>query len=488
MTRTHAVAACLLGLWAAQVHLTWSSSVDDAWISARYAEHIAAGLGPTFSTDGPAVEGFTNPAWVVMLAVASAFQVDLPTFLPWAGAASGLAAIFAATSLTWQLTGCRIRSGCVMAALCFDPHLAISATNGLESAAYAAALAWGATALIRPGSTAFRAGLAATLRPEGVVLAGLVALDALRRRRWRAAASACALPAAIGVWRLATYGTWVPNTFVAKTIDPLLDRWRVTANLMGPWEVAWWTALFAVALLGLFHPRTRLLGLGAVGLALPTLSVMEWMPAGRLYLPLLVLGVPVFGALAPRWAAFVTLLPLLWAVAPPGQALRRYDARHSVVLPNDLARSGEWLAEHLPPGSRLWTRDAGVLAWSVGPSVAVVELHEDALTRLHPGGASFTPAVVPTNPEVLAQTVQRVDAPGSRYGNDRVAGQLLTVPYAYIGRVHQHEDRYVDVYVRADLALPEAPPAWITHRKGPHSPVGSRQRASRSLPPSPSRE
>src|SRR5207244_5605095 len=41
--------------------------IDDAFINFRYAENLAAGLGPVFNA-GERVEGYTTPAWVFLLA------------------------------------------------------------------------------------------------------------------------------------------------------------------------------------------------------------------------------------------------------------------------------------------------------------------------------------------------------------------------------------------------------------------------------------
>src|SRR2546430_1281865 len=43
--------------------------VDDAMISMRYAQHIAAGAGPVWNVGQPPIEGFTNPAWVAWMAI-----------------------------------------------------------------------------------------------------------------------------------------------------------------------------------------------------------------------------------------------------------------------------------------------------------------------------------------------------------------------------------------------------------------------------------
>src|SRR6185436_20933064 len=61
---------------------------DDAWISLRYAEHLAGGLGWVFNP-GERVEGASNPLWVLGLAGATALGLPAMTAAKLAG---GLAA------------------------------------------------------------------------------------------------------------------------------------------------------------------------------------------------------------------------------------------------------------------------------------------------------------------------------------------------------------------------------------------------------------
>lgn len=43
-------------------------TIDDAFISLRYARNFAAGAGLTFNVPGPRVEGYTNFLWVILAA------------------------------------------------------------------------------------------------------------------------------------------------------------------------------------------------------------------------------------------------------------------------------------------------------------------------------------------------------------------------------------------------------------------------------------
>ncbi|HEX4934306.1 MAG TPA: hypothetical protein VFV33_14045, partial [Gemmatimonadaceae bacterium] len=62
--RLAAAAAILYGLWAAW-RRAWVS--DDAYITFRYADHLARGLGLVFNV-GERVEGYSNFLWTIWIA------------------------------------------------------------------------------------------------------------------------------------------------------------------------------------------------------------------------------------------------------------------------------------------------------------------------------------------------------------------------------------------------------------------------------------
>src|SRR5215218_8273957 len=63
---------------------------DDAYITARYAENLAAGAGFTFNPGGPRVEGYSNPLLVSLEAFGATFGLPAIAVARAAGVASGL--------------------------------------------------------------------------------------------------------------------------------------------------------------------------------------------------------------------------------------------------------------------------------------------------------------------------------------------------------------------------------------------------------------
>jgi len=48
---------------------------DDAMISMQYAKNFAQGLGLVWNAGGPRVEGYSNPLWVLIMAVFHLFPI-----------------------------------------------------------------------------------------------------------------------------------------------------------------------------------------------------------------------------------------------------------------------------------------------------------------------------------------------------------------------------------------------------------------------------
>jgi hypothetical protein len=220
------------GVYAA-MHKAWLC--DDAFISFRYADHLAHGLGLVYNA-GERVEGYSNLLWTLL----TAFGMRLG--IPPEGGSIAWGIGFYAATLAWLLAdglgaggapgGARPRVlvpvACVLAAV--HPDLQRYATGGLETSMFtflvtagvllAVRRSWGARGLAASG-LAFA--LAALTRPDGLLLAPLVAGWVLVTRRPRAASLAAFLGVFLAVWapvtiaKAAYYGDLLPNTWYAKS-------------------------------------------------------------------------------------------------------------------------------------------------------------------------------------------------------------------------------------------------------------------------------
>lgn len=199
---------------------------EDAYISYRYAENLAAGEGLVFNA-GERVEGYTSFGWVLILAAADSLGADLPT------AAVSLSFLlgFVLVGVTWFAArrwtggGWRVALG---ASILVAAHgtLAYYAMTGMETTLFAvlvcAALLLAAAEdgrhIVAAGVVL---GLAAMVRPEGLGYAGLAVIALLLHRDSRRRAGTLALVFALifvpyFLWRLSYFGYLAPNTYYAK--------------------------------------------------------------------------------------------------------------------------------------------------------------------------------------------------------------------------------------------------------------------------------
>ncbi len=249
----HRALPLALGIWALGAwHLNFIC--DDAFISYRYAKHLAAGEGLVFNLGAqPPVEGYTNFLWVVYL---SLFEpggwlhtriLDTPTIARLTSALCGLLLLLSVAGHLRRRE--ELTDGARVAGLLFlasFPPMALWSTGGLATMPAALFIFLTYRALFGARSTAPEAnptasaarwlpGLAAGLwgtlavltRADGFLwILGLILLALLspqrRRSAFRRKLLVCALLtggtlAAHFIWRHGFYGDWLPNTARVKT-------------------------------------------------------------------------------------------------------------------------------------------------------------------------------------------------------------------------------------------------------------------------------
>src|SRR4051812_39643009 len=225
------LAACVAGF----LVLCWLQRhfvTDDAWITARYADNLAEGLDFGWNPGGERVEGFSNPALVVVGALADVVGIAPVTAARIVGVGCGIALLVLLHRRAPAVVGTTAaRVAMVVTAL--YPPLALWAVGGLETLPAALVMTAGVLALCAPERTrrdTLRAGLALAvlpwLRPGGVVVALAVAVPAhvpalVRRGGRREALVRLALAAGppivsqlvLAAIRFAVYGHVLPNSF-----------------------------------------------------------------------------------------------------------------------------------------------------------------------------------------------------------------------------------------------------------------------------------
>jgi hypothetical protein len=304
----------------AVAHIAWLRFVcDDAFISFRYADHLAMGHGMVFNA-GERVEGYTNFLWVLVCAALIRLGAAPEVGAPWLGAVAAVLTLVAGIRFLAG-RGLRRAAGAFGVALAGSGAFAAWATGGLETAWFTAFVFAAFVSLIRaiepaPGGAAGRDSrrpllwsaaflmLATLTRPEGLLLTGLAGLflgvRALRRAlAWRDLAlwAACwSVPFALYFgWRVAYFGRLLPNTFAVKAGGASLLPTGL-AYLGGVAErqhLAWWLApivLLLVARRGAgFGSGTWALGLAWIVPYLAYVAYVggDFMDMGRFVVPML---------------------------------------------------------------------------------------------------------------------------------------------------------------------------------------------------------
>lgn len=376
--RDQLAAASLAALAIAARLATGPQTIDDAYITFRYARNLADGLGFVYN-NGERVLGTTTPLWTLLLALLYWLGIrDLPR------AALAMSALAdAGTTALMFLVAVRLglsRPWALWAAgfYAFTPLSVGFAASGMESSLFTLLVlsACAASALGRSERAALLAALATLVRPEGLLLGLLVVAQFLLRRAlpsWRVVV-AYALPLFPWVlFALWWFGSVIPHSLLAKStvyrIFPLSPHDGALAIVMYPWFPGWIVAPVLAPLL----PRAC-----SVLLRMP-----RWMPL-IWFAPLLSAAYALASIRSVRIAGWylVPLTPFaILGVAVALSRVRRISARPLVLL--------------FATGLVLWA----VLHNPVRPNLAREEAYQAAAAFL---SSQVTPETTVALPEIGA--------------------------------------------------------------------------------------
>jgi hypothetical protein len=250
---------------AAYLRFRWADfDLDDSFITYSYARSLAEGRGLTFA--GMKVLGTTTPLYALMLGGLGAIGVPIVLSAKIIGLLSAVAACILMFLLVRAVLGPWFALLASTLLAINAPHALIS-MSGMETGLYVA-LVLGAFYSFYRGRgvvTACLAGAVCLLRPDGVLLALVLALAHLFEwRRVQLASLLCfALPLVIWVvyaWR--EFGSPIPTSVTAKLAYPEYGAFKleVAIRTLGPAVVPY------------------LLGFGAVGLLYACVRVRMLLP------------------------------------------------------------------------------------------------------------------------------------------------------------------------------------------------------------------
>jgi len=399
-----ALVVLLIGLAFAWHAWSLQFTQDDAYISLRYARNLVEGNGLVFNP-GERVEGYSNFTWTLLLALFLKLGAPAVETSRWLGILFGVLSVLAAGKFARALEGkwgaASIGAAALVAA---HPAFALWSTGGLETALYTFLVTAGLERGLAPGvgprgrlAAPLLLCLAALSRPDGpLVFALWFALRMLDTARGsgplrrddgvRGLARDAALfvgpliPYAI--WKVAYYGDLLPNTYYAKAgvsavyfsrgIEYALDYFRS----YGLYGVTPLLALLSLARDGLRGVEARLLVVW-IGVAAYIVAIGgDVLYLHRFWLPILPVGA-VLIARGTTWlagrafrvprVAWATAVVTCVALALVGARLnrdatlgRRADETGFVLK---MQTTGQWLRQHLPPGSSIACTTIGAIAY-----------------------------------------------------------------------------------------------------------------------------
>lgn len=272
-TRHDRRVALLLVIFVVTIDLSfYPHTLEDAFITLRFAKHMAQGHGPgAWNIDTPPVEGYTNLLWMLVLAAAHRAGLSMTA----AAKALGLLAHVAlclvvltrGRSVARDLAGTAGSQVAHVAAWLLAGYapLAFYATSGMETVPFVLLTAVGLLSACASQAwlLASSSMIAVLMRPEGMIFGAAFGTLHLVRSRQPMALRLLPLVAAVvafaGVttWRLAIFGEWAPNTYFAKVSGALLFHLWHGVRYVGSWAVAHF-AWLGLALAVVWSQRSRL--------------------------------------------------------------------------------------------------------------------------------------------------------------------------------------------------------------------------------------
>jgi hypothetical protein len=204
---------------------------DDPFITYRFADHLARGLGFTFNPGAPEQALITTaPLYALLLGALAAAGLDIPT------TSYGLS-VLGLIATAWALTAIGKRHGLTghgfLAGLVFVAFPLAWLTVGFETPLFMALSAWAlfCAESKRPAWAGALAGLGLGLRGDGAIVLGIVLLRALRfgEAGWRARlrpalialATASATYGPLAIFLTAQFGSPIPTTLQTKSAQAI---------------------------------------------------------------------------------------------------------------------------------------------------------------------------------------------------------------------------------------------------------------------------
>ena len=351
---------------------------DDAFISFRYAENWASGLGWVFNVD-EYVEGFSNPLWTGLFGLIFWMNGDPVQWSLLMGYLSIAFLVFSTHHLlvTLQLSSRWIWVGTILIAV--DPSMVLEAVQGLESVFYSGLLVLMISHAMRERKAArvhtislVLAMMLCLTRPEAPLFVGLLYTGLwINDLDWKRSLIPLGLMGVflslLTVGRLVYFGDPLPNTFYAK-----VGGWAWERGLLYCWahfkhHPILWLGMFAS--IRLYKEKSvRLLLWVLLPYLLYVISIGgDFKPTGRFLLPagglLVAITMQFVQSISSVRSKSVMILILCISLLSRATLIPKTNQWAEIRRNNLIARKvvGDWLARFTPPNTVLAMHSIGVV-------------------------------------------------------------------------------------------------------------------------------
>jgi hypothetical protein len=354
-------------------------AIDDAWITYRYAENLADGLGMVYNP-GEHVLGTSTPLYTLILAIVHLFGAPVPA----ASQAIGFVAMLGAVVGIFLLT----KQAHSEPAALFAAGLLVSmgsfhqvAAQGMETSLYVCLIVFSFYFLAIDSLYLFAllAALCALTRLDGLAvgIAGFATYWLIRRRvPGKAAALYIALLIPWALFSFFYFGSISPNSFVAKQVH---NDYRLSL-----WMVDWLSKQpsLPLAIVGagasIANPHTRKVGLAlviwlvgyVVAYSLARISYYAWYVTPPLVALAVLAGVGALAILESvlhgRVIQGLVLATLIIFLVLPDFRLVQMRLRGDIGIEKaDLVRydAAHWLRDNLPRNAMIATGGIGEVGY-----------------------------------------------------------------------------------------------------------------------------
>jgi hypothetical protein len=390
-------------------------TVDDAYISFRFAENLANGHGLVYNIGEP-VEGYTNFLWTVLLALFHRLGAPVEPTAKLLGALSACAALVPTFLLSQRLRPLGRAPSLAPWLLASSFLITGYAVFGLETPLFIALVLSGTELFFREEEadrqkfplSGLLFALASLTRPEGPLFLGLLVIWQERpifSRRSLLRVAAFAAPVALHLlFRKSYYGAWFPTTLSAKTGD-FTQQVRGGSDYIHKYFLhagpVLWLGIGSIALSILRRRRDGLsiAAMGSVFVYYVLLVGGDWMPFFRFLAPaepfLFLLADHALRGLLERRDRAVALGALSFAmvvailrISSLTAAQRKILQEEKVFWDDAAGRTAEWLVKNAEPAP-LAIMDIGYVGYRTGfPVVDMLGLLAPEIAKL-PGGYTW---------------------------------------------------------------------------------------------------